>query len=146
MKRFIATVLVLVTLLSLLSGIAVAADNVVEVNLRPGKTVKVATAEEFLRAYKKLYEPGSQVNCIRLTANFNLFTAGLRTTGGYDPWMSGFENELCIRMPEGTCLDINGCTTAIRANQGLDDNGTGKPTGLVTMGTVIDTLVFCRFR
>lgn len=140
MKRIISMLLVLVTVLSLLSGITLAADNVVEVNLRPGKTVKVASAQEFLTAYKKLYEPGSQINCIRLTANFNLFTAGLRTSGGYDPWMSGFENELCIRMPEGTCLDLNGSTVAIRANQGLDDNGTGKASGLVTMGTVIDTL------
>ena len=140
MKRVISMLLVLLTLLSLLSGMTFAADNVVEVNLRPGKTMKVASAQEFLAAYKKVYEPGSPINCIRLTANFNLFTAGLRTSGGYDPWMSGYENELCIRMPEGTCLDINGCTVAIRANQGLDDNGTGKASGLMTMGTVIDTL------
>ena len=139
MKKLICLLLALIMTLSVCSGITMAADTVVEVKLRPGRTVDVASAEEFMLAYKEVYEPGSDINRIRLTVNCSLFTAGLRTSGGNDPWMSGYENELCIRMPEGTCLDLNGCTASIRSNQGLDDNGTGKPSGLQTMGTVIDT-------
>ena len=138
MKKLLSLLLVLVTVLSLLSGISFAAD-VVEVNLRPGKTVEVGEPAVFEQVYKSMYEPGSDINCIRLTASFKVYTKGLRTPGGKDPWMSGAENQLCVRMPEGTCLDLNGQTLAVRSSQGLDDNGTGKPSGQKHFGTVIDT-------
>ena len=139
MKRIISLLLAVVMTLAMFSGLTMAADNTVEVKLRKGITVDASTPEDFLTAYKAVWAPGSNINRIRIMDNYSLFTAGLRTSGGHDPWMSGFENELCIRMPEGTCLDLNGNTVAIRANQGLDDNGTGKASGLVSMGTVIDT-------
>lgn len=140
MKRVISMLLAVITVLTIFSGITFAAEKTTtEVKLRTGQTVDVAAPEEFLNAYKAVWEPGSKINRIRIVANYNLYTDGLRTPGGHDPWMSGFEKQLCIRMPEGTCLDLNGCTIAIRANQGLDDNGTGKPSGLNTLGTVIDS-------
>ena len=140
MKRVISILLAVITLLGVLSGVTFAAEKAtVEVKLRSGQTVDAPTPEDFLAAYKAVWEPNSNVNRIRIMANYNLYTDGLRTEGGHDPWMSGYEKQLCIRMPEGTCLDLNGFTIAIRANQGLDDNGTGKASGLNTLGTVIDT-------
>ena len=140
MKRLISVLLVLIMVLSMFSGMTFAADKkVVEVKLRPGVTMDAPDPGTFVTAYKELCKPGSNINRIRITGNYNLYTNGIRTLEGDDPWMSGYEGQLCIRMPEGTCLDLNGCAVAIRANQGLDDNGTGKPSGLKTLGTVIDT-------
>lgn len=140
MKKLVSMLLVLVTTLSFCSGLTFAADAAtVEVKLRAGTTVDVGSAEEFAAAYKEVYAADSTVNRIRLTANFTAYNVSLRQPGGNDPWMGGYEGTLCVRMPEGTCLDLNGCTLAIRANQGYDDNGTGRTSGEVSLGTVIDT-------
>ncbi|MBQ7566146.1 MAG: S-layer homology domain-containing protein, partial [Oscillospiraceae bacterium] len=138
LKKLLCLALALVLTLGCLTGATLAAETE-ELHLRPGHTVEVETDSDFLAAYKKLYEPNSTVNMIRLIGSFTAYNVSLRTAGGNDPWMSGFEGTLCVRMPEGTCLDLNGNTIAIRANQGYDDNGTGKPSNNVSVGKVIDT-------
>ncbi|MBQ7566703.1 MAG: DUF11 domain-containing protein, partial [Oscillospiraceae bacterium] len=140
LKKMLCLALSFALTLGCLPGVAHAAEGETEeIKLRPGHAVTVEDAGEFLLAYKALYEPNSTVNMIRLAATFTVFDATLRTPGGYDPWMSGYEGTLCVRMPEGTCLDLNGCQLSVRANQGYDDNGTGTPSNNVTIGKVIDT-------
>ncbi|MBQ7566922.1 MAG: S-layer homology domain-containing protein [Oscillospiraceae bacterium] len=138
-KKLISVALALFLLLGCLGGVTLAAGETEEVRLRPGRAVEVENDVEFLEAYKKLYEPDSPINMIRLADTIKVYNVSLRTKGGYDPWMSGYEGTLCVRMPEGTCLDLNGCSLTIRANQGYDDNGTGTPSNNVTIGKVIDT-------
>lgn len=112
-----------------------------KVELRPGKVVEVNGANEFVEAYQAMYKPQSNVAGIRLMSDFSVYNKTLRTDAGNDPWMSGFEGTLCVRMPEGTCLDLNGHKLALRANQGLDDNGTGTPSGDLSLGKIVDTLL-----
>ena len=139
MKKILSFLLAVVMVVTALSGLTMAAPKTVEVNLRPGRTVDVADDVTFMQVYTSMFEPGSDINRIRLTDSFKVYTKGLRTPGGKDPWKSGAEDQLCVRMPEGTCLDLNGQTLAVRSSQGLDDNGTGTPSGQKHFGTVIDT-------
>ena len=109
------------------------------IRLRPGTAAEVTTAEEFAAAYKEIYEENSEINMIRLMESMIVYGVTLRESGGNDPWMSGFEGTLVVRMPEGTCLDLNGCELRLRANQGYDDNGTGIPSNDLSIGTVVDS-------
>ena len=115
--------------------------------LREGETVVVAEPEEFYAAYAALYAPDSNVNCIQLDADLNIAKFGDKsgkvnclpesTDESLIPHLSEI-GYVVVRMPEGTALDLNGYRLTLRALQGLDDE-TGAPSGLVTMGQVVDT-------
>ncbi|MBO4412328.1 MAG: PT domain-containing protein, partial [Lachnospiraceae bacterium] len=109
------------------------------IRLRPGTVAEVTTPEEFAAAYKEIYEENSEINMIRLMDSMIVYKVTLREKGGNDPWMSGYDGTIVVRMPEGTCLDLNGCELRLRANQGYDDNGTGIPSNDLSIGTVVDS-------
>ena len=109
------------------------------ITLRPGKIVEVGDLNAFVEAYKGIYEEDSEISGIRLTENMVLYKKTARPEGGKDPWMKDYPQMFVIRMPEGTVLDLNGKSVSLRGCQGLDDNGTGTPSGLKTMGNIIDT-------
>ena len=137
MKKALSAILALILLLGCVSGMALTAGAeavVEEINLRPGRTVEVSNEEEFVKAYQALYAKNSEINMIRLQASLNAYKASLRTENAGDPWMSGYEGTLVVKLPEGTAIDLNGCMLSIRANHGYDDNGTGKPSGDVSFG------------
>lgn len=116
-------------------------------NLRDGETVVVTTQDEFFAAYAEVYAPDSTVNCIQLGDDMNIAKFG-DMSGKVNCLPAGTDESLIphlsevgyvvVRMPEGTALDLNGYKLTLRALQGLDDEK-GEPSGLVTMGQVIDS-------
>lgn len=116
-------------------------------NLRDGETVVVADQKEFFAAYAALYAPDSNVNCIQLDADMNIAKFG-EFSGKVNCLPEGTDESLIphlsdvgyvvVRMPEGTALDLNGYKLTLRALQGLDDEK-GEPSGLTTLGQVIDS-------